>query len=346
MKTLKISALTLLAAALAPAALAMSKTPEPLPDAGTVNKTVRFVAIGDMGTGEDGQYKVAAAMETVCAERGCDFALGLGDNIYESGVDSVADIQFQTKFEDPYKNLHFPFFMTLGNHDNTWLFAGDGLDNDKGEIQVAYTYQENRPSDKWHMPARLYSFNAPLNDEQPLATFISMDSNPLAAVGDADSEYWQLPYRDKEVKWLDETLKASTAPWKIAFAHHPFLSNGKHGNAGMYDGFPGAGVVYYDMIKDHVCNKADVIIAGHDHEMQWLQPVDKCGKTFHIVSGAGGKSREFKDAERNAAYWQQDKTLGFFYIEISGDEFRGTAYTVDSVSGEVTRAFDKTLTRQ
>ena len=93
----------LLSSVVAAQALAMSKTPEPLPDVGTVNKTVRFIAIGDMGTGDDGQYKVAAALESVCAERGCDFAIGLGDNIYEAGVDSVSDIQFQTKFEDPYK---------------------------------------------------------------------------------------------------------------------------------------------------------------------------------------------------------------------------------------------------
>ena len=336
----------LLSSVVAAQALAMSKTPEPLPDVGTVNKTVRFIAIGDMGTGDDGQYKVAAALESVCAERGCDFAIGLGDNIYEAGVDSVSDIQFQTKFEDPYKNLNFPFYMTLGNHDNSWLFGGDGLDNDKGDIQVDYHYQQNRPSNKWQMPARYYTFSAPLNEEQPLVNFFSLDSNPLAAVGDADAEYWQLPYKKTQAKWIDRELNDASAPWKIAFAHHPFLSNGKHGNAGMYDGFPGAGVVYYDMLKDHVCNKVDVMIAGHDHELQFLKSVDKCGKTLHMVSGAGGKSREFKDTERNAAYWQQDKTLGFFYIEIAGDEFRATSYTVDKVSGEVTRAFDKTLTRQ
>ena len=336
----------LLTLAVAAQTQAMSATPDSLPDAGTVNKTVRFIAIGDMGTGADGQYRVAAAIESVCAERGCDFALGLGDNVYESGVDDVDDLQFVTKFEEPYKNLRFPFYMTLGNHDNTWLFAGDGLDNDKGDIQVDYHYHANRQSDKWHMPARYYVFNAPLNDEQPLVTFISMDSNPLAAVGDADAEYWQLPYKKKEAEWLDNALSSSVAPWKIAFAHHPFLSNGRHGNAGLYDGVPGAGVIYYDMIRDHVCNKADVIIAGHDHDLQWLEPVDQCGKTFHIVSGAGAKSRELKDEERNEAYWQQGDSLGFFYIEISGDEFHGTVYTVDKISGEYNAAFSKTLSRQ
>ena len=43
---------------------------------------LRFVVLGDGGTGDDAQKKVAAAMAKVCAERGCKFALYMGDNIY------------------------------------------------------------------------------------------------------------------------------------------------------------------------------------------------------------------------------------------------------------------------
>ena len=124
---------------------------------------------------------------------GCDFALGLGDNIYETGVDSVDDVQFIDKFEKPYADVDFPFYMTLGNHDNGWL-SGDGLDNDKGEFQVDYHYAEDRMSEKWNMPARYYSFTAPLESEAPLVTFFSLDSNPLAAVSDLDPKYRQFKY--------------------------------------------------------------------------------------------------------------------------------------------------------
>ena len=74
--------------------------------------------------------------------------------------------------------------------------------------------------------------------------------------------------------------------------------------------------------------------------------MERCGKTFHIVSGAGGKTRSLKNPNKNAAYWQTEDTLGFFYIEIAGDEFRGTAYTVDADSGEHRAEFEHTLTRQ
>lgn len=322
---------------------AMSEKPAPLPElTQTPDSIVRFIAVGDTGTGKEGQYKVASAIRSVCEERGCDFAIGLGDNIYESGVESEDDQQWIDKFEKPYKNLDFPFYMTLGNHDNSH-FGGEGLDNHKGEHQVAYHYRDDRLSDKWQMPARYYRFGAPLNDQKPLVDFFSLDSNPLAAISDFDYKYWQLPYKKQQGEWIDAEMQKSTAPWKIAFAHHPYMSNGRHGNAGIYDYVPGLGLVYKNFLEKHVCDRADVIIAGHDHDLQWLRPVQNCGKTFHIVSGAGAKTRGFTNPDRNKSYWQADETLGFFYIEIEGNEFRGTAYTVDAGTGVFRAAHQQTL---
>jgi tartrate-resistant acid phosphatase type 5 len=158
------------------------------------SKVVRFIAVGDTGTGEEGQYQVANAIEAVCASNGCDFAIGLGDNIYESGVDSVDDAQWIDKFETPYKDLDFPFYMTLGNHDNSY-FGGEGTSNRKGEFQVDYHYKEGRESDKWNMPARYYHFSAPLSDSEPLIDFFSLDSNPLASIPDPDTNYQHTEYK-------------------------------------------------------------------------------------------------------------------------------------------------------
>ncbi|MGR6873165.1 hypothetical protein ACU6U9_12850 [Pseudomonas sp. HK3] len=95
-------------------ATAMSKPPVEIPDpVPAPNSRVQFIAIGDMGTGKQGQYQVSAAVESVCAQQGCDFALGLGDNIYDSGVDSTEDEQWMSKFEKPYENLDFPCFYDI-----------------------------------------------------------------------------------------------------------------------------------------------------------------------------------------------------------------------------------------
>src|SRR4051812_49371566 len=87
---------------------------------------VRFVTLGDTGTGGKTQLAVAKAMKKVCAERGCQFALGLGDNIYEFGISGADDPQFREKFEKPYADLNFPFFMALGNHDQSGIIPGSG----------------------------------------------------------------------------------------------------------------------------------------------------------------------------------------------------------------------------
>ena len=65
--------------------------------------TVRFVALGDAGEGNENQFAVADAIKTICDEKsddlpGCSFAVYLGDNFYDAGVDSVNDSQFQSKF--------------------------------------------------------------------------------------------------------------------------------------------------------------------------------------------------------------------------------------------------------
>ena len=83
------------------------------------NRTeVKFVALGDMGEGGIAQTQVAQAMFSVCQRDGCDFVLGLGDNIYPHGVQSVNDPAFQEKFEQPYSSFQgIDFWMILGNHD-------------------------------------------------------------------------------------------------------------------------------------------------------------------------------------------------------------------------------------
>src|SRR5262245_57178103 len=77
---------------------------------------VTFVALGDMGHGGIAQAHVAYAMHSVCARDGCDFVLGLGDNIYPHGVSSAHDPVFQDKFESPYARFRgIDFWMILGN---------------------------------------------------------------------------------------------------------------------------------------------------------------------------------------------------------------------------------------
>ena len=82
------------------------------------SNSVRFAAIGDMGTGDKAQYEVSAQMSQQRAGFPFDFVIALGDNIY--GGHSASD--FENKFANPYKPLldaGVKFYASLGNHDDT-----------------------------------------------------------------------------------------------------------------------------------------------------------------------------------------------------------------------------------
>jgi len=79
--------------------------------------SVRFAAIGDMGTGDAAQYDVAQRMFQFHQKFPFSFVIMLGDNIY--GGKSPSD--FLKKFEIPYRPLldaGVQFYAALGNHDD------------------------------------------------------------------------------------------------------------------------------------------------------------------------------------------------------------------------------------
>ncbi|CAN0544952.1 unnamed protein product, partial [Laminaria digitata] len=139
----------------------------PPPDAGPPGPThvVRFIAVGDTGEGNQAQYDVGAAFNTVCLVQGCDFVMLLGDNFYDRGVDSPEDEQFRTKFEEPYAMVQLPFYATLGNHD----FGEIPVQFWRTDHQIEYSGRSTR----WNMPDHFYDF------VQEHVTFISLDTNMI-----------------------------------------------------------------------------------------------------------------------------------------------------------------------
>ena len=79
--------------------------------------SVRFLILGDAGTGDREQYEVAAQVVRWYRQFPFTFAIMLGDNIY--GKERPQD--FVQKFERPYKALldaGVKFHAALGNHDD------------------------------------------------------------------------------------------------------------------------------------------------------------------------------------------------------------------------------------
>jgi hypothetical protein len=79
---------------------------------------LKFAIIGDSGTGDTAQYKVAEQLIAARSTFPYEFVLMLGDNLYYGSGQK----DYQKKFELPYKPLldsGMKFYATLGNHDNT-----------------------------------------------------------------------------------------------------------------------------------------------------------------------------------------------------------------------------------
>lgn len=278
---------------------------------------VRFVALGDAGQGNEAQYDVADAMEMVCAARGCDFAVYLGDNFYDTGVNELADGQFDEKFELPYANIEFPFWITLGNHD--YGGGGTGYEFWKGNYYIEYSDL----SPRWRLPDLFYTVDYGVLD------LFSLDTTAML---------WG--FVDDQQAWFDATLAHSDATWTVAFGHHPYLSNGPHGNAGVYDGNTSPNPIWdgahvKNLFDDSVCGKFDLYLSGHDHSLQWLETT--CGDTELIVSGAGASITGL-DGENG--YWYQAESYGFVYFDMDA-----SAYTATFYNGSGAELYSRTVTK-
>jgi hypothetical protein len=115
---------------------AMSANTEVQPPSG--KDSVKFLVIGDSGTGDRGQYDTAAQMWAAHSAFPYEFAIMLGDNLY--GSERPQD--FVSKFERPYKPMldaNIPFYAALGNHDdpNQRFYKNFGMGGKR-----FYTYQK------------------------------------------------------------------------------------------------------------------------------------------------------------------------------------------------------------
>lgn len=305
------------------------------------DKPLNFIVMGDTGTGGEAQYRVAKAISKVCAQRSCMFVIGMGDNIYEYGPDSPNDTQFQSKFEAPYAGIKLPFFMALGNHDQSQTFIGDGTAYWKGYHEVNYTNY----SSKWKMPTRYYGFRA--DNKTSDAFFIAYDSNPMRTYLPQLNPYWwpKGEYMQKQSDWIWRTLQDNRATWNFAFAHHPYKTNADEGGTGPYwwtsqDSFS----------EQNLCGKVDFILAGHEHGMEVLDKGAECGGqvvTHMLISGAAAKTGSTRKSPAPNPYaWDSynTKEYGFFLMSVAGRTVNLKAYTLNAGNDPVL-SFQRTYTK-
>jgi Calcineurin-like phosphoesterase len=203
---------------------------------------LRFVALADTGSGDRNQYDVAAAMTQYHDRFPYKTAILAGDNIYTNGeIEKISAL-----FEAPYKPLldrQVKFHVCLGNHDIRYQ---------NGDRQVEYP--------KFNMGGRYYTYR-----ENPVQFFV-LDTND--------------PDWTAQLAWLEQELKASDAPWKVVYGHHPIYSSGHYGtNPAMVQRLT-------PLFKHY---QVQLYINGHEHNYERTRPID--GTAYLIVGGGGAHLR-------------------------------------------------------
>jgi predicted phosphodiesterase len=118
-----------------------------------------------------------------------------------------------------------------------------------------------------------------------------------------------------QVRWLRRAV-AEPGTCRIAFWHRARFSGGKHGDQNDLEPLWGA-----------LRGKAAIVVAGHDHDMQRLKPIDGIAQ---FVSGAGGRSLYEIDGGDSRLAFANDRHYGALRLELR----RGAAgYAFISSSG-------------
>ncbi len=299
---------------------------------------VRIIAIGDTGEGNNAQFCVAEAMSQTCTSRGCDAVLMAGDNFYKEsdgliasngGVENVDDPIWDTAFEQPYDQPGLnglPFYAVFGNHDYSPPLLQQIIGSD-GVMQAQIDYSSlpvgngpgMRASDKWHMPAQWYDVD--IADKGMLHVF-AFDTVHAGQLSDTTDQLNDMAGR----------VSASSATWKLVFAHHPRFTSGQHAlDNDFLNGLTALQPPSMFQLQQGIYCNADVFLAGHDHNREYLGAGKdgSCPNTHFLISGAGAKVRESSAPMQSGSQYYNDTIEGYFYLVATATELTIESFDMD-----------------
>lgn len=304
-----------------------------LPPANTTRK-LRFVALGDCGTGGANQVNVKNTFINYMGSNDIDAMLLLGDNAYSTGTDA----EFQNNFFNIYKDdllKYYKLYPTPGNHDYGNSAANTGKTGATPALSMPYHLNFSVPSagQNGGVPSNVknyYSFN--IGDVH----FISLDS-----YGKDDGNTTKLyDTSGAQATWLKADLAANTKRWTIAYFHHPPYTKTSHSS----DYNAGAGELDLVAIREKFVrilerNGVDLILCGHSHgyERSYLL------KNFYNTYASPLEDANFNAAThtgtgntQNAKYDGTANACAFAYN--SGNFNHGSVYVVAGTAGQVSNA--------
>eukprot|EP01062_Namystynia_karyoxenos_P055850 TRINITY_DN46864_c0_g1_i1.p1 TRINITY_DN46864_c0_g1~~TRINITY_DN46864_c0_g1_i1.p1 ORF type:complete len:623 (+),score=170.25 TRINITY_DN46864_c0_g1_i1:124-1869(+) len=199
-----------------------------LPDVAAL--TFRYTALGDWGmggypAGNGAEILSAMCFHDVAQEFDTQFTVNVGDQLYMTDVTGGLEQSWRQTWRRPGSHGGGMWMCTRGNHDNF-------------PPQVSYTVQD--PT-LWWFPAAFWTRKVDTNQGYSVQVW-GLDSNG----GGTDNG------------WLERSLRASTARWKLFTTHFPFANAGRHKRVG-------PPIHMANMAKQY---GVQVMFQGHDHIVQ------------------------------------------------------------------------------
>jgi predicted MPP superfamily phosphohydrolase len=238
--------------------------------------TVKFVAFGDMGTGDKAQYEIGALMNQARESFKYDFVIMLGDNLY--GSQKPED--FVTKFETPYKPLldaGVKFYAALGNHDQqTNRFYKPW--NMNGERFYTYTKKD----------VRFFVLDSDYLDRKQLDW---LENELKTTTDDWKIAYFHHPLYSSGGRHGSETdLRVILEPLFMKYQVNAVFSGHDH----IYERVKPQHDIYYfvagsgGQLRPGDLKKTDLTAVGYDQEQSFmLVEIDKDAMSVQAISRSG-----------------------------------------------------------
>ncbi|MEA5458616.1 metallophosphoesterase family protein [Arcicella sp. LKC2W] len=221
-------------------------------------QTVKIWALGDMGMGTETQSKVYQQYLKFAGNNYTNIWLLLGDNAYAQGY----DWEYQQRFFEYYQTERLMkqtvIFPSPGNHDYTPT-TNRVIEDPILDYFKIFTMPTN--GEIGGVPSKskaYYSYN------YANIHFVSLDSYGIEAL----DKYLYSP-DSKQMKWLEEDLKANKQKWTIVYWHHPPYTMGSHNSDTEID----LKTIRETVVPILEKYKVDLVLNGHSHNYERSQKI-------------------------------------------------------------------------
>ena len=220
-----------------------------------LNGEINFYIANDLGrNGYYQQKPIAELMGEMADAVNPECVIAAGDIHHFNGVTSVNDPLWMTNYELVYSHpeLMHDWFSVCGNHEY------------RGNTQAVLDY--GKVSRRWVMPSKYYT--KVYDHKGTSIRIVFLDTTPLIdKYREANEKYPDACKEDmqKQLSWLDQTLKGAKEDWVVVVGHHPiYAETGKSVNERL------------DMQKRvmpllHKYNNVAMYVCGHIHNFQHIK---------------------------------------------------------------------------